>query len=188
MQGLRIVQQETVSARARSQPGTGPLDVVTNVPSSWPSACVCSRPIRHSLSASWSATAGLVPAAEYEWCPSLLRLPSGRMRPDQARLESGSLSLTPPGCARDFSPPPPAFWIASAAAWLLARSEFSMSTSGPRVVKEVADSEVGAGARPAEMSTDVRRTRAASRTVSSRDWKHLLTSNSGSPANARRAI
>ena len=51
-----------------------------------------------------------------------------------------------------------------------------MSTSGPRVVKEVADSEVSAGARPAEMSTDVRRTRAASRIVSSRDWKHLLTS------------
>ena len=115
MQGLRIVQQETVSARARSQPGTNRLDVVTNVPSSWPSAsarirtvsCVCSRPIRHSLSASWSATAGLVPAAEYEWCPSFSASPSGRMRPDQARLESGSLSQTPLGCARDFSPPPP---------------------------------------------------------------------------------
>ena len=54
-------------------------------------------------------------------------------------------------------------------------------------MKEVADSEVGAGARPAEMSTDVRRTRAASKIVSSRHWKHWFTSNSVSPANARRA-
>ena len=113
VQRLRIVQQETVSAHVRSQPETGFLDLVTNVPFSWPSAsaqirtvsCVCWRPIRHSLSASWSASAGLVPAAEYEWCPSLLRLPSEKMLPDPARLKFGLLSLTPPGCARDFSPP-----------------------------------------------------------------------------------